>query len=136
MTDEFEEEERPLVLRYEGPEKTPLVWVHLDVAGGTQIVPAIVRPDLPITVIASQWAEGLGLSRGAAVLAQIATGGDDTAEQWGPCEYITPEVSEALDGEIREDAVGGLLLGQDFLQAIIVNLLGPARLMVLLTPTE
>jgi hypothetical protein len=84
----------------------------------------------------AQWAEGLGLSRGAAVLAQIATGSDDTAEQWGPCEYITPEVSEALDGEIREDTVGGLLLGQDFLQAIIINLLGPARLMVLLTPTE
>ncbi len=136
MNDDFEQEDQPLLVRYEGRGTTPLAWVHLDVAGGTQIVPAILRPDLPVTVIASQWAEALGLSEGAAVLAQIATGGDDSAEQWGPCEYITPNVSKDLDDEIGDDAVGGLLLGQDFLQEIIVTLLGPARLMILLTPTE
>lgn len=136
MNDDFEQEDQPLLVRYEGPGTTPLAWVHLDVAGGTQIVPAILRPDLPITVIALQWAEALGLSHGAAVLAQIVTGGDDSAEKWGPCEYITPNVSKDLDDEIGDDAVGGLLIGQDFLQAIIVTLLGPARLMILLTPTE
>jgi hypothetical protein len=136
MNDEFEDEEQPLLIRYEGPDTTPLAWIHLDVAGGTQIVPAILRPDLPVTVIASQWAEALGLSQGAGVLAQIATRGDDSGEKWGPCERITPKVSEDLNDAIGDDAVGGLLLGQDFLQAIIVTLLGPARLMVLLKPTE
>jgi hypothetical protein len=104
MNDEFEDEEQPLLIRYEGPDTTPLAWVHLDVAGGTQIVPAILRPDLPVTVIASQWAEALGLSQGAGVLAQIATGGDDSAEKWGPCERITPKVSEDLN-----DAIGTTL---------------------------
>jgi hypothetical protein len=70
------------------------------------------------------------------MLAQVATRSDAAAELWGPCERITPEVSEALDAEITDDAVGGLHLGQDFLQAIIVTLLGPAKLMVLLRPTE
>jgi hypothetical protein len=135
MSDEFGEGQ-PLVLRYEGEEGLPLLWVHLDVAGGTQIIPAILRADLPITVIAAQWADALGLSRGAGVLAQIATQGDDAAELWGPCERITPVVSDALDQEIGDNAVGGLLLGQDFLQAIILTLLGPARLMVLLRPAD
>lgn len=58
MSEEFGEEQ-PLVLRYEGDEGLPLLWVHLDVAGGTQIVPAILRADLPITVIAAQWADAL-----------------------------------------------------------------------------
>lgn len=135
MNEEFEEEQ-PLVLRYEDAGTAPVVWVHLDVAGGTQIVPATIRPDLAVTTIASQWAEALGLSRGGGVLAQIATRADEAAELWGPCERITPEVSQALDSDIGEDAVGGLLLGQDFLQAIIVTLLGPSRLMVLLRPTD
>ncbi|MBK8294075.1 MAG: hypothetical protein IPK93_04580 [Solirubrobacterales bacterium] len=38
----------------------------------------------------------------------------------------------ALDGEIdTTTAVGGLWLGQDFLQSIAVTLLGPGRLVVL-----
>jgi len=129
-------EEQPLILRYGGDGSVLLVSAHLDVAGGTQIVPAILRPDLAVTVLARQWAEALGLSRGAGVLVQIATRDDDAAELWGPCERITPEVSDDLDEEVSSDAVGGLLLGQDFLQSVIVTLLGPARLIVLLRPTE
>ena len=131
------EDDQPLVLRYGGPTGTlPLVPAHLDVVGTTQIVPAILRPDLTVTVLAAQWAEALGLSRGAAVLVQLATRNDDQAEFWGPCEMITPEVDDALDAEVTEDAVGGLLLGQDFLQSVIVTLLGPARLIVLLKPVD
>src|SRR5688500_14151098 len=77
---------------------------------------------------AAPTATALKLSHGAGVLVQLATRGDDLADLRGPCELITPEVDDALDGAITDDAIGGLLLGQDFLQSVVVSLLGPARL--------
>jgi hypothetical protein len=121
-----------LIFRFDEELKVPMAPVHLDVSGGTQIVPAIIRPDLLTTVVAQQWADALGLSRGAAALAQIATKYDDSADLWGPCERLTPLVELKLDSEIDERrATGGFLLGQDFLQTIAVTLLGPAQLLVL-----
>lgn len=130
-------DDQPLLYRYGGPAGTlPVVSVHLDVVQSTQIVPGILRPDLATSVIAAQWAAALNLSEGAGVLVQLATRGDDMAELRGPCELITPAVDDALDDAITEDAVGGLLLGQDFLQSVIVSLLGPARLVVILFPAD
>jgi hypothetical protein len=130
-------DEQPLLYRYGGPAGTlPVVSVHLTVVDSTQIVPGILRPDLPTTIIAAQWAAALNLSRGGGVLVQLATRGDDQAELRGPCELTTPEVDDALDEAITDDAIGGLLLGQDFLQSVVVSLLGPARLVVILSPPE
>lgn len=130
------QDEQPLLVRYDSGATPLVVQIQLDFVGSTQIVPAILRPDLPVSVIAAQWAASLGLSEGAAVLVQIATSNDAQAELWGPCELLTPQVSHTLDQEVGEDFVGGLLLGQDFLKSLIVTLLGPASLIVLLRPTD
>lgn len=130
------QDEQPLLIRYDSGATPLVVQTQLDVVDSTQIVPAILRPDLPVSVIAAQWALALGLSEGAAVLAQIATANDADAELWGPCELLTPQISPALDKELGDDFVGGLLLGQDFLKSLIVTLLGPASLIVLLRPTD
>lgn len=121
-----------LIFRFDESRGIPIVPVHLDVAGGTQIVPAILRPDLLVTTMASQWADALGLSHGAGLLVQLATRYDDSGETWGPCERLTPLVDPDLDARIDETTMsGGFLLGQDFLGEIATLILGPVQLVVI-----
>lgn len=131
MSDPFSDG-NTLVFRMNEDGSLPSIPVRLDLSGHFQIIPAELRLDVRRSQIASQWAEALGLSAGAAALAQVATRLDDSAEQWGPCEYLTPEVSPALDSEIDDQtAVGGFWLGQDFLRSIVVTVLGPVQLVAL-----
>jgi hypothetical protein len=129
--DEDEDEAEPLVLRR--TDGLPIVPLNLDVVGSTQIVPALLRPDLNVSRIAPIWASGLELSHGAAVLAQLATRYDDAAALWGPCQMITPVIDPALDEALAEEGVGGVMLGNDLLQHVWLTLVGPAGLIVVMT---
>lgn len=136
MMDDDSETEPPLLLRFSGEGGTvPAAPVHLDCVGSTQIVPGILRPDVPITHMASQWADALDLSTGAAVLAQLATRDDELAAHWGPCEMITPVIDPEMS--VGRDLLGGLLLGQDFLESVWVTYIGPAGLIAITrSPSE
>jgi hypothetical protein len=134
MTDDTGDEV-PLIFRYDGDEP-PWVPVRLDVVGFDQIVLASLRPDLPKTVIAEQWAEALNLSRGSAMLAQLVTRTDAEAENWGPCDMVFPEVSPELDDAITDDGVGGLLLGWDFLKQVTLTYLGPLAIIAFTQAVE
>lgn len=109
----------------------PIVPVHLAVVGNTQIIPAVPRPDIPVTRIAAQWASGLELSAGGAAMAQIATGYDESAELWGPCEFVTPIVDASLDETIDDETRGGLQVGRDLLGSLTITFAGPAGLLML-----
>ena len=116
----------PLILPYTGGR--PVAPVHLDVVGSTQVVYAVLRPDLAVSEIAEQWRAALELSAGAGVLAQLATSSGPDAELWGPCERITPTVRHELNGQIDpQTAIGGLLLGRDFLDSVVLAYVGPAQ---------
>jgi len=123
----------PLIVPFTGG--LPVVSLHLDVASvGTQIVNAILRPDLAVTHIAEQWRSAVELSEGAAVLAQLATSSDAGAQLWGPCEMITPTIEPALDAEIDPlTAIGGLLLGRDLLGSLVVMFIGPLERVAIIT---
>lgn len=128
MNDEAEDDD-PLIFRYgAGSGEPPFVPVRLDVVGSVQIVLAHVRPELPVSSIAAQWANALDLSHGAAVLAQLVTRNDEQAEGWGPCEMLTPAVDDELDAAITFEGLGGFLLGRDFLRFVWVTFIGPAGL--------
>jgi hypothetical protein len=132
--EEGESDQDPqLVLRMQGPGRaTPVALVSLEVAGNSQIVTAILRPDEPVSTISSRWAVALGLSSGGAAIAQLVAREE---ERWGPAERITPMVEEALDERIDEEGLGGFLLGHDFLQSVWLTYLGPAGLVVITDPT-
>lgn len=130
--DEGGDDLEPLVIRMGGPSgTTPVAFVHLDIVGTTQIVRAILRPDLPTSVIAAQWAAALELSAGAGVMAQLATRDDEGAELWGPAELITPEVDNALDDQIDDDGTGGFLVGHDLLEDLWITYVGPVRIVLM-----
>lgn len=119
-----EHDEQHLTLRTGGEEgTTALALVHLDVVGSTQFVVAVLRPD-----IAQRWAEALGLSPGAGVIARLAV---SEHELWGPAPLITPVVDDALDADIDEAGGGGLVLGNDFLHIMWVTFMGEQRIVVL-----
>jgi hypothetical protein len=127
-----EDQDPQLVLRMQGPSRTtPVALVSLEVAGNSQIVTAILRPDLPVSTISSRWAAGLGLSSGGAAIAQLVAREE---EHWGPAERITPQVKEALDAWIDDEGLGGFLLGHDFLQSVWLTYLSPAGLVVITDP--
>ncbi len=124
-----EHDEQHLTLRTGGEEgTTALALVHLDVVGSTQFVVAVLRPDIAQSRIARRWAEALGLSPGAGVIARLAV---SEHELWGPAPLITPVVDDALDTEIDEAGGGGLVLGNDFLHTMWVTFIGEQRIVVL-----
>lgn len=131
MSDEAPE---PLILPF--TDGLPVAPVHLDMAGNTQVLNAIVRPDLAVTQIAEQWRAALELSEGAALLVQLATSSDADMEKWGPCERVTPEVRFELNASIDEHtAIGGLLLGRDFLDALVTTFIGPLQRIAFIAPS-
>ncbi len=128
MTPDDAEDEEPLVVRWRAP---LILYAQLEVVGFTQIVPAIVRLDLDHSEIAGRWAAALELSPGAGAMVQLMTEADDSADPWGPCERLTPIVSQALDAEITPQETGGFLLGHDFLRHLWITTLGDSRLVVI-----
>jgi hypothetical protein len=135
MSEDDELAPRPLTFRF-NPERTELcvVPVRLDVVGDAQIVLGYVRPDLPKSRIAGQWAAALEFSPGSGMLAQLVTRPDDRAEEWGPCEMVWPEVDDALDDEITDEGLGGFLLGWDLLQKVVITFVGPEGFLAFTLP--
>jgi len=124
-----EHDEQHLTLRTGGEEgTTALALVHLDVVGSTQFVVAVLRPDIAHSRIARRWAEAVGLSPGAGVIASLAV---SEHELWGPAPLITPVIDDVLDTEIDEAGGGGLVLGNDFLHTMWVTFMGKHRIVVL-----
>jgi hypothetical protein len=124
-----EYDEQHLTLRTGGKDgTTALALVHLVVVDSTQIVTAVLRPDTQQTRIAAQWAESLGLSPGAGMIARLAV---DEQELWGPDALITPIVEDSLDDEIDDEGVGGLVLANDFLHTVWVTFMGEHKLVVI-----
>lgn len=124
-----ESDQEFLTLRMGGKSgTTPLALVRLEVAGNTQNLTGVLRPDLPTTRIASQWSSALGLSAGGGAIAQILAGEE---ESWGPAELITPTVEDALNAQIDADGAGGLLLGYDLLHKVWVTYIGAQKLVIL-----
>jgi hypothetical protein len=127
-----EHDDAHLTLRTGGPEgTTPYALARVEAAGMTQVLLAVLRPDIGRTRIASHWAQALGLSPEGSAFARLMV---DEHEPWGPAEMITPAVDETLDDDITDDGAGGLLLGNDFLHTIWVMFMGELRLVVLTKP--
>ena len=137
--DEFDS---PPVVVFRLTDGLPVVPVRITVVDNELVIPAILRPDLPVSRIAPQWAEAVEMSNGAAMLACVFSGYDEAARGWGPSQMLTPDFDDSLSDRpiggflFGQDTVGGFLLGQDFLENVMLMFVGPARLFILGKPPE